>query len=178
MIDTPRLVLREWTNADITPMQAICSDPDVMRHLGPALSIDDTRAWTTRHQAYQAELGYGFWAVERKDDRALLGFCGLKPGAEGTPVADQVEIGWRLGKSFWGQGYAQEAAQASLDWGWAHLPVDSIWAITTPGNAKSQALMLRLGMAHRRYLDFDHPNNPVGDPLRPHLTFSISRPEA
>jgi RimJ/RimL family protein N-acetyltransferase len=177
MIETPRLLLREWTTADIAPMQAICSDPDVMRHLGPALGIDEMRAWIARYKGMQAEHGYCFWAVERKEDRALLGACGLKPGAVGTPIEGQIEIGWRLGKPYWGQDYAREAAQASLDWGWANLRADSIWAITAACNTHSQALMLRLGMAHRRYLDFDHPKYPVDSPTRPHMTFSISRPE-
>ncbi|MDF0543611.1 GNAT family N-acetyltransferase [Sphingobium sp. H39-3-25] len=175
MIETERLILRGWRDEDVVPWQAICSDPEVMRHLGALMTMDDARAYVTRMQAMLAEHGHCFWAMERREDGALLGFCGLKPGAAGTPIAGLIEIGWRMGTAYWGKGYAREAAQASLDWGFAHLPPDSIWAITTPANVRSQGLMLRLGMVRRHDMDFEHEGLPAGDPQRPHVTFEAKR---
>lgn len=174
MIETARLILRGWRGSDRAPFHAMGNDPRVMEHLGPPLTHADVDAVVARQNALLAATGHCFWAIERRDDAVFLGFCGLKPGPEATPIAGKVEIGWRLAHEHWGQGYAREAARASLDWGFANLPDDAIWAITTPGNMRSQALMERLGMTRRHDMDFDHPNAP--EALRRHVTFQAERP--
>jgi RimJ/RimL family protein N-acetyltransferase len=113
--------------------------------------------------------------MERKEDRALLGFCGLKPGNV-VPLIGEVEIGWRLRHDAWGQGYASEAAEASLAWGWENRGMPRILAITVPANTRSRALMVRLGMERREQMDFDHPHFPPGHPLRAHITHVAERP--
>jgi len=83
-------------------------------------------------------------ALERKADGAFLGYCGLKvTNLPGTPVADDVEIGWRLREDAWGQGYATEAATAVLDWAWANLNAPRIVSFTIPTNLSSQRVQLR-----------------------------------
>jgi RimJ/RimL family protein N-acetyltransferase len=77
---------------------------------------------------------------------------------------------------FWGKGYAREAAEASLAWGWEHLDVPTIAAITTTNNVRSSGLMERLGMVRAAADDFDHPNVPLGSGLRRHITYRIARP--
>jgi RimJ/RimL family protein N-acetyltransferase len=120
--------------------------------------------------------GYCFWAIERKEDGAFLGFCGLKPGPEGTPLFGEVEIGWRLAPAGWGKGYAKEAAQASLAWAWDHLDAPQVAAMTVLANTRSWGLMERLGMYRVPEEDFIHPNAPEG--LNPHITYRIDRPTA
>ena len=176
MIETGRLVLRGWKEADKAPFHAMCNDPAVMEYLGAPLSHAEIDAATARQNALQAERGYCFWAVERKAGRDLLGFCGLKPGPPGTPLEGRIEIGWRLAAEHWGRGYAREAAEASLAWGWANLADDSIWAITNIGNARSWGLMERLGMRRHADLDFDLDRPTLEARLRPHITYSIGRP--
>ncbi len=176
VIETERLILRGWRDADIAPWHAICSDPAVMAHLGPLMTRDEAAAYVARMQAMQADIGHCFWAMESKADGALMGFCGVKPGADGTPIMDRLEIGWRMGQAHWGKGYAREAAQAAIDWVWSNRAEDSIWAITTPDNSRSWGLMARLGMARRRDMDFDHQLLAIDDPLRPHITHEIRRP--
>jgi RimJ/RimL family protein N-acetyltransferase len=176
VIETERLALRPWRDADLQPFHALCSDPAVMRYLGPLLSAGEVAAAIARHQGLQADNGYCFWAVERREDGLFLGFCGLKPGPEGTPIAGQVEIGWRLRADSWGKGYAREAAQASLDWAWAHLETPDVAAMTNIENTRSWGLMERLGMTRKPDEDFDHPALPVGDPLRAHILYRIERP--
>jgi RimJ/RimL family protein N-acetyltransferase len=176
VIETERLILRGWRDADIAPWHAICSDPTVMAHLGPLMTRDEAAAYVARMQAMQADIGHCFWAMESRADGALIGFCGVKPGADGTPIKDRLEIGWRMGQAYWGRGYAREAAQAAIDWVWANRAEDSIWAITTPDNSRSWGLMARLGMTRRQDMDFDHPLLAPGDPLRPHITHEIRRP--
>ncbi len=174
MIETDRLSLRSWNEADIIPFQKICSDPRVMATLGPPLDMAETAALIGRVQLLEAEHGHTFWALERSEDARLIGWCGVIRGTDG-PMEGKAEIGWRLAHDCWGHGYATEAARASVDWAFANLAEDAVWAITSAGNRASQAVMARLGMRRHIELDFDHPKLPLGDPLRPHVTFSLER---
>lgn len=174
--ETERLILRGWRDGDAEPFHAMFQDPRVMEFLGPPETLENVRAIVARIQGDIARTGYWFWAMERKSDRAFMGFCGVKPGPVDTPIEGKTEIGWRLAHPFWGHGFAREAAQASIDWAWANLSTPDIWAITVPGNTRSWGLMERLGMTRRHDLDFDHPNVPDGSPLKRHLTYALSRP--
>jgi RimJ/RimL family protein N-acetyltransferase len=177
MIETERLILRAWKGSDVAPFHAMGNDPQVMEFLGPFLSRADAESAAERQNGNLAALGHCFWAVERREDGAFMGFCGVKPGPAETPIEGEIEIGWRLARPYWGKGYAREAAEASLDWVWANLDVDSVSAITVPGNRRSWGLMERLGMVRAPDDDFDHPNVPVGNPIRRHITYRIARPK-
>lgn len=174
MIETARLIIRPWHAEDRAPYFALNEDPEVRRYLGPPQTRVETDAALDRQDAAQATHGHCFWALEQRADGALIGFCGLLPGK--PPIEGEIEIGWRLGRAYWGQGYAREAAQACLDWGWAHLPHPAIHAITVPANVASWRLMERLGMVRVAGGDFDHPGLAPGDPLRRHITYRIERP--
>jgi RimJ/RimL family protein N-acetyltransferase len=176
-IETARLVLRPWRDADLDPLHALCSDPLVMRYLGPLQSRDVVAKVLAEQQSYQAEHGYSFWPIQRREDALFLGFCGLKPGEEGTPIEGEVEIGWRLRSDCWGAGYAREAAEAGIAWAWANLAAPQIVAITNIENERSWGLMERLGMTRDPDEDFDHPLLPIGDPLRRHVLYRIRRPQ-
>ncbi len=175
MIETARLIVRPWRDSDRAPFAAMGRDPEVMAALGPPKTPEQADAAVDRQQAFQTVHGYCFWALELRGAGEFLGFCGLKPGAQDTPIEAEIEIGWRLARAHWGKGYAREAAQAAIAWGFANLPAPRIMAITTPGNVRSWGLMERLGMARRHDLDFDHPALPPGDPLRPHITYEVAR---
>lgn len=173
--ETGRLILRDWRESDLAPFSAMSGDERVMATLGPVLDHDAVAALIGRIRDLRDRHGHTFWALERKEDGCFLGFCGLIPGFVG-PIDGKIEIGWRLAHHAWGKGYAREAAMATLDWGFANLPDDRIWAITTPGNVRSWGLMERLGMKRHLELDFEHPNVPDGSPLKHHITYSIARP--
>lgn len=175
MIDTPRLRLRPATEADRGALHALWADPRVMADLGPVKDAAASDATIERHRGYGAQ-GLGFLVVERRDDGAFVGFCGLKPGAPDTPIAGEVEIGWSLAQHQWGQGYAAEAASACLAWGWAHTAARRIVAITAERNARSRRLMERIGMAHLAGQDFDHALFAPDDPLRRSVIYAIDRP--
>lgn len=176
MIETPRLLLRRWRDADAAPFYAMGRDAEVMRFLGPPASRADCEAAIERQNALADELGTCFWALERRADGVFLGFCGIKPGPADTPVAEEPEIGWRLARAAWGQGYALEAARVSLAHGWTTSEWPRISAITVAANERSWGLMIRLGMTRDPYGDFDHPRLAPDDPLRPHITYRIARP--
>jgi ribosomal-protein-alanine N-acetyltransferase len=86
-----------------------------------------------------------------------------------------VEIGWRLARAYWGQGYATEGARASLRYGFETLGVTEIVAFTAVGNAPSRRVMDRIGMTRDPDGDFDHPLVPIGHPHRRHVLYRIRR---
>lgn len=176
VIETERLVLRSWRGEDRAPFAVICADPRVMATLGPVMNRAASDALLGRVEARAAADGHTFWALERRSDAALIGWCGIIRGDAG-PVAGKAEIGWRLAHHAWGHGFASEAARASIGWLFAKLADDSAWAITSTGNTRSRAVMERLGMQYQPELDFDHPRIAMGDPLCPHVTYAISRSE-
>lgn len=177
MIATERLILRDWRDGDRAPFAGMVADPEVMRCLGPLQDRAAADAGVDRMIAHQAAHGFCFWAIERRDDAAFLGFCGLKRvDLTGTPIAGEVEIGWRLRRDAWGAGYAREAAVATLAWGFGDGGLQRIVAMTNLANTRSWGLMERLGMTRRPDLDFDHAALDRDDPLRPHIVYAIAAP--
>lgn len=175
MIETERLILRAPEPRDHDALHRLWSDPLVMADLGPVKSRADTLATIARHDGYRAR-GLGFWTTERRDDGVVVGFCGLKPGADDTPVAGAIEIGWTILSAHWGLGYAREAARASLAHAWAHSDAPRVVAITAARNDKSRALMTRIGMTRLPDSDFEHPLFAADDPLRSCVVYAIARP--
>ena len=86
------------------------------------------------------------------------------------------EVGWRIGERYWGQGFAREAAEASIAWGWANLAADAIGAWTTSPNKASWGLMQRLGMERRADLDFHHWRYAADDPAGAMIVYLLERP--
>lgn len=171
MIDTERLLLRRWQDRDRATFYEHCADPEVMRYFPALMTAAEVDAAIARQDGFAEQHDYCFWVAQERASGRMLGFCGLKPGAEGTPVEGEVEIGWRFGKEHWGRGFAREAAQASLDWGFANLSVGRIGAITVAANKRSWGLMERIGMVRDPDGDFDHPSVPAGSPLKRHITY-------
>jgi len=160
-IETDRLVLRDWREEDWAPFFAGTNTPEGMRWLGGVMDTDKQAWQRDRLERYRREHGHTFWVVERKGDAAVLGMCGLKRANQpGGPQGD-FEIGWRLRLDAWGQGYAREAAIASLDHAFAKLGAPHVLALTVAGNVASWGLMVRLGMERREDLDFDSPDFDV-----------------
>jgi RimJ/RimL family protein N-acetyltransferase len=176
VIETERLILRRWEARDADPFFEMGQDPQVMRYLGPPMSRGASESMVAWQNATADATGSCFWAMERREDRAFLGFCGVQLGPDGTPIAGQPEIGWRLRRDAWGHGYALEAAEASIDYSWANTAVNHIVAITVHANTRSWGLMERLGMVRVVDGDFDHPGVPDGSPLKRHLTYRLARP--
>ena len=175
MIETARLTLRPWRAADVAELARVTNTPVVMEHFDGVQPVERFDAAFERMQADLRDEGFCFWLLERKEDGATLGICGLKRGAV-APIMNEIEIGWRLREDAWGVGYAREAAEASLAWAWTHLNCSRIFAITVPGNVRSWGLMERLGMTRRTDLNFAHPNFAADHPLSAHITYEIARP--
>ena len=162
VIETRRLVLRDWREGDETLLHRHCNTEAVMRWLGGVQTFDEQVDVVERLRSYRRDYGYTFWAAERRADGKFLGFCGLKRanGFESS-VAGEVEIGWRLREDAWGQGYAKEGALASLEFAFRHLEAARVVALTIAENRASWGLMLRLGMERRADLDYSDPEWPA-----------------
>ena len=173
---TARLILREWGEGDADLFYDVMNTPAVMPHLG---GVQDRSIWDAavgRILGFQRDFGHSFWLLERRSDGELLGFCGLKRvNAEGTDLAGQFEIGWRLRESAWGQGFAKEAAIASLDLAFGRFGAPHVVALTVEDNLESQGLMRRLGMTRREDLDFVDPR--FGPELNPTIIYRIEAAE-
>ena len=171
--ETARLILRDWRGEDWPAFWRVTNTPAVMRWLGGVQDAAGRAAGVARIEGYRAEHGHTFWVVERREDGALLGFCGLKRSNEAGGPQGMMEVGWRLREDAWGQGYAKEAAAASLDLAFDRFGADEVIALTVQGNTGSWGLMLRLGMERREDLDFDSPDF---DPENPRIiAYAITR---
>jgi RimJ/RimL family protein N-acetyltransferase len=174
ILETERLLLRTWDDADVDPYMNHLNTPAVLRWLGPPISRDAFVSVIAQTNAAQAELGHCFWAVERRADRALIGFCGLKRvDASGTDLTGEYEIGWRLREDAWGKGFAREAATASLRRAFEVHDAPRVVAFTLAGNRASWGLMERLGMNRREDLDFDDPD--YGPDLNPTIVYVLEK---
>jgi RimJ/RimL family protein N-acetyltransferase len=144
-INTERVLLRGWRDADLKPWAEMNADPQVRAHLGPLLTPEQAAASMQHFQEGLDRDGYGFWALEVRETGEFVGMAGLDAVDDDMPVSG-VEIGWRLARSAWGHGYATEAALALLEYGFTTLGLAEILAITTSENLRSQAVMRRLAM--------------------------------
>ncbi|HEY4398166.1 MAG TPA: GNAT family N-acetyltransferase [Acidimicrobiia bacterium] len=172
---TPRLLLRRWRDTDRPPFAAMNADPLVMEHFPATLRPEESDDLVDRIAAGFEERGWGLWAVEVPGTAPFAGFIGLNPATFDAPFTPAVEVGWRLARPYWGQGYATEGARAALSFGFTELALEEIVSFTTHGNARSRRVMERLGMRHDPADDFGNPNLPVGDPLRPHVLYRLDR---
>ena len=176
-LETSRLVLREWTDGDLAPFAALNADPEVMRYFPAPLRREESDALAGRIRDDLDARGWGLWAVEARKGPApgFLGFTGLAAPRFEAHFTPAVEIGWRLARNAWGHGYATEAARAALAMAFGPLALDEVVSFTTSANARSRAVMVRLGMRRDPDDDFDHPSLPAGHPLQRHVLYRLTR---
>jgi len=170
-LTTPRLVLREWLDADREPFAAMNADPAVMEHFPALMSRTDSDALVDRIEAHFDEHGYGLWAVEVGETGEFIGFTGLAIPRFEAHFTPAVEVGWRLRRPAWGRGLASEAARRVLAFWFQDLQRPEVVSFTALGNARSRAVMTRIGMTHDPADDFDHPLLPEDSPLRRHVLY-------
>ncbi len=146
LLTTARLVLRSWLPEDLPAFAALNADPEVMRYLGAPLTSGQAEQLASDIQDRFVQRGFGMLPVERRDDGAFLGISGINY----TPWYPDEEIGWRFAREHWGHGYATESAAAWMSWAFTDLGVPRLISVTDLPNARSIAVMRRLGMV------FDH----------------------
>lgn len=173
---TERLLLRRWREEDREPFAALNADPAVMEHFPAPLSRRESDAFLDRVAPQLEQRGWGLWALEVRGTGAFIGFTGLAIPRFEAPFTPAVEVGWRLARDAWGFGYASEAARAAIAVGFGEVGLEEIVSFTAVGNARSRAVMERIGMTRDEAGDFDHPSLPEGHPLRRHVLYRLAAP--
>lgn len=147
-IQTERLLLRRWKPSDIEPFAALCRDPEVMRWIGSG-SLRNRQECVKAISSFEEnweEKGFGLFAVELLGNQKFIGFTGLAIPEFLPEVMPSIEIGWRLARSTWGNGFATEAARASLTFGFNQCGLDRVVSIHQVGNDVSGRIMSKIGM--------------------------------
>lgn len=167
ILETSRLILREFSLEDAQSLALVLSDPDTMRFYPAPLDRAGVEAWISRNLARYAEDGHGLWAMILKSSGELIGDCGLT--VQEVDGKNEIEIGYHVRRDLWGQGLATEAARACRDYGFAHLPLERLISLIRPGNLPSRRVAEKNGMRVWKEV------------LRkglPHLVYRIHRNEA
>jgi RimJ/RimL family protein N-acetyltransferase len=172
--ETQRLCLRQWRAEDREPFAELNADPKVMEYFPALLDRAASDAMADRCQSLIAERGWGLWAVEERNTGHFMGFVGLHVPIAELPFFPCVEVGWRLAFQCWGKGFATEAAEASLRVGFELLGLSEIVSFTAVRNFRSRAVMEKLGMRETSET-FEHPHIPLGNSLRQHCLYRLSR---
>lgn len=172
---TDRLLLRQWRSGDRATFAELNTDPSVMEYFPSTMSPAQSDALADRIEAQLEERGWGLWALEVLDSGEYVGFAGLAVPGFHAHFMPAVEIGWRLARDAWGKGYATEAANAALEFGFDTAGLDTIVSFTTQRNVRSRAVMQRIGMTHEPDDDFDHPSLNAVHPLRRHVLYRLDR---
>jgi len=175
-IETERLRLRRWREADHAPFAALNADPRVLVHLPGPLTREQSDTWIARIEEHFERHGFGLWAVEVRDGAPFVGYVGLAVPRFEAFFTPCVEIGWRLAAEHWGHGYATEAARAALAFGFERAGLAEIVSFTVPDNVRSRRVMERIGMTRDPAEDFDHPALPEGHRLRRHVLYRARPP--
>lgn len=177
-VETKRLTLRQWQSSDYAIFAEMNADPIVMRYFPKLLSKETSDIIANKCQQLMRDNGWGFWAVSVKDaaknNSPFIGMVGLNNIHPDMPFAPGVEIGWRLHKDYWGQGYATEAARAALRFAFSELALDEVVAFTAVINEHSQLIMQRIGMTDT-HQDFEHPMLEAEHPLAKHVLYKITK---
>ncbi len=170
---TDRLLLRRWQADDLEPFAAINADPLVMEYFPATLTRERSAALIERFERFFEDHGYGLWAVEIPGEEPLAGYVGINPVEIDVAFTPAVELGWRLGRAFWGRGIASEAANAAVAFAFEQLGLSELVAYTAVINTRSRRLMERLGMTRDPAEDFRHPGLPEDSPLAPHVLYRL-----
>ncbi len=169
VLETERLILRNWEKNDIFPFIEMCADPKVMEFLSAPLSAEESRSTAGRIRTHFKKYGFGLYAVEKRESKKFIGFIGFMiPNFEHyfTPC---VEIGWRIQSDEWNQGFATEGAMACLQFGFSELGFKKIHSFTSVRNLASQRVMQKIGLIKKE--TFYHPMLPPDHSLSEHILY-------
>ena len=177
IIETPRLLLRNWQEEDRAFFHEINSDPEVMEFFPALRSREESDALMDRIVAMINDDSFGFYALQDKNTGDVVGFTGLmRTDLEPFMPKGVLEIGWRLAKRYWGKGYVTEAALASLAYAFNERGEDEVVSFAVHNNHRSTSVMQRIGMVNDPKRDFDHPKVPDSHPqLKRHMLYTISK---
>jgi ribosomal-protein-alanine N-acetyltransferase len=167
ILETPRLILREFSADDVDVLAIILSDPETMRFYPAPLDQAGVESWIARNRQRYTKDGHGLWAMVLKSSGELIGDCGLT--VQDVEGANEIEIGYHVRRDHWGQAFATEAARACRDYGFAHLGVSRLVSIIRLENFASRRVAEKNGMVIWR---------EVTRTDLPHVVYAIRREQA
>ena len=145
ILETSRLILREFTPDDVNALALVLSDEKTMRYYPAPLDRAGVEQWIARNMRRYAVNGHGLWAMVLRATGELVGDCGLT--VQSIEGANEIEIGYHVRRDLWGKGLATEAARACRDFGFARLPGESLISLIRPENLPSRRVAEKNGMA-------------------------------
>lgn len=152
MIETERLLLREYSRDDFDALYEIMSDPETMQHYPAPFDKERTGRWIEWNLENYSKLGFGLWAVVLKETGAFIGDCGIT--LQDIDGEHLPEIGYHIHKKYWRRGYAKEAAQAVRDWAFGHTDYPALYSYCKYTNEASFKTAEAIGMHfHKEYRD-------------------------
>ncbi|BDX06104.1 GNAT family N-acetyltransferase [Planctobacterium marinum] len=170
MLETQRLILRQWQPTDLPLFVEMNADPEVMRFFPSTLSTQQSTQLFEKLFSLIEQQGWGWWAIEAKESGDFVGTTGLMQVSFKEWFTPATEIGWRIARQHWRKGYATEAANEALKFAKHKLALRNIVSFTTVQNTPSIGVMEKLGM-QRTLPDFDHPNVAEETGLRRHALY-------
>lgn len=146
--ETERLTMRQYTYEDAQQLCTIIGDAETMRYYEKPYDEAGVRRWIEWNLDNYESLGFGLWALERKEDGRLIGDCGITMQIIDHRIVP--EIGYHVHKAFWKQGYASEAARACRDWIFLHTPFQTVYSYMNAENTASCRVAEKNGMTYRK----------------------------
>jgi len=174
ILNTEKLILRQWHVDDYQPFAKLNANSEVMAFYPNKLTTFESDRFAQKLESLIKKRGWGLWAGECKVDSQFIGYIGLHDTEATLPFYPRIEIGWRLSRAYWGNGYATEGAKAAMQFAFEVLLLDEVISFTSVKNSRSQAVMRRLGMMNTGE-NFEHPAIPEGHPLREHVYYKMIR---
>jgi len=173
-LETERLKLRQWCEADKPFMQEMQCDRQWMKNFPIVRTPDESDALVEKFAAEAEREGFSFFAMEMRETGEFAGYTGLHIPDWGPLFGPCVEIGWGVRKKFQGRGLVSEAARGCLDFARDQLNLKEVYSFTTTGNRKSIAVMERIGMKRVPGGDFIHPKIDPASPFARHVLYRIA----
>ena len=173
ILDTDRLSLRRWRDADRAAFARMNADARVMEFMPALLTREQSDENVDRIEKHFERHHFGLCAAELRADGSFIGFIGIWVPEFQAAFTPCVEIGWRLAAEYWGRGLATEGARAITAYAFEILKLLELVSFTVPGNVRSRRVMEKLGMTRDPGEDFDHPRVPEGHAMRRHVLYRL-----
>lgn len=145
ILETTRLLLREFVPGDVDALAAVISDPETMRFYPEPRNRVGVESWIERNRRRYQDDGHGLWAMVLKSNSEVVGDCGL--ARQNVDGVDEIEIGYHVRRDLWGRGYAPEAAAACRDYGFERLGAERLISLIRPENVPSRRVAEKIGLS-------------------------------
>lgn len=166
-----RLGFRKWKEEDLEPFFKMNADKEVMEFYPKTLTRFESDEFVTKINRMFKDFDYGLYAVDELETKEFIGYVGFWNVTFESEFTPFIEIGWKIKKEKWGQGFATEGAKECLKFGFNNLKLTEIYSLTSKLNLKSERIMQKIKM--EKVAEFEHPEIQEGNPLKTHILYKI-----